>query len=113
MRVGMQMYMEAYTQLQLHHPAAQGGDPGWMGRGETPPLHDHELADVGQLLSAPLVKPLANGRPRQSCTVFQLATVRLGGDFSLPVLVADGAACHVDPLALCSHVVEAQPDLDL
>jgi len=83
------------------------------GKGEPPPLHDHELADVGQLVFAPLVKPLADGGPRQSRAVFQLAAVGLGGDFSLPVLVADGAARHVDPLALCRHVVEAQPDLCL
>lgn len=84
-----------------------------MGRGRPPPLHDHELADVGQPLFALLVEPLAHRGPRQGRTVFQLAAIRLGGDFSLPVLVADGAARHVDPLALCCHVVEAQPDLHL
>lgn len=84
-----------------------------MGRGKPPPLHDHELADVGQPLFAPLVKPLAHRGPRQGRAVFQLAAVGLGGDFSLPVLVADGAARHVNPLALRRHVVEAQPDIHL
>lgn len=88
-------------------------ETGLGEQGEAPPLHNHELADVRQLLSAPLVEPLAIGGPRQSRTIFQLAAVGLGGDFSLPVLVADGAACHVDPLALHGHVVEAQPDLGL
>lgn len=107
------MHMEACTHPQPRHPAAQGLDPGWGGQEEALPLHDGELADVGQLLSAPLVEPLADGGARQGRAVFQLAAVGLGGDFSLPVLVADGGARHVDPLALRGHVVEAQPDLGL
>lgn len=61
--------VRAYVRVHVHipiafNPAAKREDLGcgWAG-GEPPPLHDHELADVGQLVFAPLVKPLADGSP--------------------------------------------------
>ena len=84
---------------------ARPGPPG--------PLDDGELADVGQLVPAALVEPLAVGCAGQGGAVFDLAAVGLRGDLRLPVLVSDVAAGHVHPGALGRHVVEAQPDFSL
>lgn len=123
----------AQTAATLHHGAptlfAKGGAQR-AGGGEVPapllrgsgsrarpgppgPLDDGELADVGQLVPAALVEPLAVGRAGQGGAVLDLAAVGLRGDLRLPVLVGDVAAGHVHPGALGRHVVEAQPDLGL
>lgn len=81
--------------------------------GRKQPSDDVELTHRRLLASAALVEPLAVGCGGEDAAVLAAPSVRLQGDVRLPVLEAHAGARLVHPLALCHHVVDAQPDVRL
>lgn len=70
-----------------------------------------ELTHRGLFSSAALIKPLSIGCGGKDGAVLAVAPVRLQGNLSLPVLEAHTGAWLVHPLAVCHHVIDAQPDV--